>query len=119
MYVIKKVLRRHLAHGDCLGTCPETTGSQPALKEAAIEKGSEVPFTIYPNPASERITILRNGYDRGIWKVDILDFTGNSLRSETVSDSGEVTIERGGLVSGQYIVRIQGEQIYSLVVVFK
>lgn len=119
MYVIKKVLKRHLAHGDCLGSCPETKGSNSDLKGAATEKLSTVPFTIYPNPASERITVLRNGYDHGIWKVDILDFTGNLLRSETVSDSGEVTIERGGLVSGQYIVRIQGEQIYNLVVVFK
>ncbi len=119
MYVIKKVLKRHLAHGDCLGACPEPEGAQPALKEAVIEKKSEIPFTIYPNPASERITVLRNGYDSGIWRVDILDINGNLLRSETVSDSGEVTIERGSLVSGQYIVKIQGEQIYNLIVVFK
>lgn len=119
MYVIKKVLKRHLAHGDCLGPCPETKGSQSELKGAATEKLSEVPFTIYPNPASERITVLRNGYDHGIWKVDILDMTGNLLRSETVSGSGEVTIERGGLVSGQYIVSIRGDQIYNLIVVFK
>ena len=119
MYVIKKVLKRHLAHGDCLGACPETEGSQPALKEAMIDMNSEIPFTIYPNPASDRITVLRNGYDPGIWRVDILDINGNLLRSETVSDSGEVTIERGSLVSGQYIVKIQGEQTYNLIVVFK
>jgi hypothetical protein len=119
MYVIKKVLKRHLAHGDCLGTCPETKGSHPDLKAAATEKLSEVPFTIYPNPASERITVLRNGYDSGIWKIDILDMRGNILRSETDFVSAEVTIERGGLVSGQYIVRIQGEQVYNLIVVFK
>jgi hypothetical protein len=77
-----------------------------------------VPFTIFPNPASERITIKPNGYNAGISKVDILDMNGNFLRSKTVSNSGEVTIERGGLISGQYILRIHGEQTYNLIVVF-
>ena len=82
------------------------------------ETPPQVPFTVYPNPASERITVVRNGYDAEISKVDIMDMNGNLLRSETVSDSGEVIIERGGLISGQYIVRIHGEQIYNLIVVF-
>jgi hypothetical protein len=78
----------------------------------------QIPFTVYPNPATDRITVVRNGYDAEISKVDILDMNGNLLRSETVSDSGEVIIERGGLISGQYIVRIYGEQVYNLIVVF-
>jgi hypothetical protein len=119
MYVIKKVLKRHLAHGDCLGTCPETKKSQADQKGVTNDIPSKVPFTVYPNPASDRITVVRNGYDTGISKVDIMDINGNLLRIETISDSGEVTIERGGLISGQYILRIHGEQIYNLIVVFK
>ncbi len=118
MYVIKKVLKRHLAHGDCLGSCPETKKSQSDLKGVTTETPPQIPFTVYPNPASERITVVRNGYDAEISKVDIMDMNGNLLRSETVSDLGAVIIERGGLISGQYIVRIHGEQIYNLIVVF-
>jgi hypothetical protein len=118
MYVIKKVLKRHLAHGDCLGSCFETKKSLSDPKGVTTGTPSQIPFTVYPNPASERITVVRNGYDAEIFKVDIMDMNGNLLRSQTVSDSGEVTIERGRLISGQYIVRIHGEQIYNLIVVF-
>jgi hypothetical protein len=118
IYISKKALQSHLNHGDCLGSCPETKCTKPAFKRAVNNVLSEVPFTIFPNPASERITIKPNGYNAGISKVDILDMNGNFLRSKTVSNSGEVTIERGGLISGQYILRIHGEQTYNLIVVF-
>lgn len=118
IYVIKKVLQHHLDHGDCVGSCPETKESHSDIKMTAARKPSETPFTIYPNPASDRITVVRNENGAGIYKVDIVDMNGNILKSETISDSGEVCIERGRLTSGQYIVRIHGEQIYNLVVVF-
>jgi hypothetical protein len=118
MYVIKKVLKRHLAHGDCLGPCRESKKAQSDQKGVTTVMPLRVPFTVYPNPASDRLSIIRNGYDAEISRVDIMDMNGNLLRSETVNDSGEVTIERGRLISGQYILRIHGEQTYNLIVVF-
>lgn len=85
LYVIKKVLKRHLSHGDCLGTCPETKKSQSDQKDVTKGAPSQVPFTVYPNPASDRISILQNGFDNEVSKIDILDMSGNLLRSKTVS----------------------------------
>ena len=117
-YVDKNAVQNRLDHGDCLGPCPGTEGSSGVIKGSGVQMSKNIPFTIYPNPASERVTIKQKKNDAEISKVELMDMNGNLLRSESACNTGEVTIERGGLISGQYIVRIYGEQVYNLIVVF-
>lgn len=116
--VKKTVVQNRLNHGDCLGPCPEGKGSNSPAKKSAKTEQSEIPFTIYPNPATDRITVVRNGYDENISKVELTDMNGRTLRSEVVSDDGDIVIPRNGLISGQYLVRVYGDQVYSMIVIF-
>lgn len=115
--VKKTVVQNRLDHGDCLGPCPDSKGSA-AVKMKSAGTGPALPFTIYPNPATNQITVVRNGYDKSISRVELTDMNGNTMRSEFVSDDGDIVILRGGLMSGQYIVRIYGDQVYSMIVIF-
>lgn len=113
--VKKTVVQTRLNHGDCIGACP---GDESPLKNDVVLK-SYSPFTIYPNPATDKITVARNGNDDRISKVEIMDLNGNILRSANFNNNGELTIFRNGLMSGQYLLRIYGDQTYNMIVVFK
>jgi hypothetical protein len=118
MYVRTIAVQNHLNHGDCIGPCPEGESSEAIRSRRVTNELKSDPFTIYPNPASDRITLIRNSDNPEISKIEVMDMNGNILRSVSACDAGDVTIGRDGLISGQYIVRIYGDQIYSLVVVF-
>jgi len=40
------------------------------------------------------------------------------LRSETINDDGNIVIPRNDLITGQYLLRIYGDQVYSMIVIF-
>lgn len=116
--VKKTVVQNRLDHGDCLGPCADGKGSIAVKMKSGVTEQPAVPFTIYPVPATDHITVARNGYDSNISKVELIDMYGHILRSEIVSDDGEVVIPRNGLISGQYLVRIHGDQVYSMIIIF-
>jgi len=116
--VKKTVVQTRLNHGDCLGECPDGKGSQQVIKKSERTVQPEIPFTIYPNPATDQITIASNGYDDKISKVELTDMNGTILRSETINDDGNIVIPRNDLITGQYLLRIYGDQVYSMIVIF-
>jgi hypothetical protein len=119
IYVSKNAVKAHLAHGDCIGECTvEKKPERHGFDEK--EKHEKPPFTIYPNPAKEKITIK---FDRDECKeskrVELTDFNGKTIRSFNVKDNGDLTIYRGNLISGKYCVKLVGEEVYSAVVIFE
>lgn len=71
---------------------------------AKIEDQETIDFQVYPNPASQQITI---NFD-GDFAVQIISIDGQVVLTTT-----ENTVNTSELTSGQYIVRLQSENLVS------
>lgn len=110
----------NLNHGDCLGPCPGTGSSAVDLNANAATMLPMQPFTVYPNPAGEVMTVtLNRGEETGFIKIELLDLRGNLLRTITASGEAQVSIPRDGLAGGQYFLRVYAGEVYSLMVIFR
>lgn len=119
IYISKNALKAHLAHGDCIGECTiEKNPDRKGFDEK--DKSEKPPFTIYPNPASEKITIKFDMDEcQDSKRVELTDFYGKLIRSFNIKDNSDLTIYRGNLLSGKYYIRLIGEEVYSAVVIFE
>jgi hypothetical protein len=124
IYVSKNAVKAHLAHGDCLGECAvekksERERERDREREKERVEHKKVPFTVYPNPARERITVRFDRDDCGDSKiVELTDFYGKKIRSYKVKGNSDLTIPRGNLLDGKYYLRVRGEETYSVIVIF-
>lgn len=119
IYVSKNAVQSHLAHGDCIGECiVEKETERRALEEK--ENAEKPPFTIYPNPAKEKITIRFKDDDNSETKrVELTDFYGKLIKSFDIKGNNDLVINRGNLLSGKYTIRLIGNEIFSTVVIFE
>lgn len=119
IYVSKNALKAHLAHGDCIGECTvEKKDDRNGYNEK--EKPEKQPFTIYPNPARDKITIkFERDECKEAQRVELTDFYGKLIKTYNIKDNGDLTIYRGNLLSGKYYIRLVGKEVYSAVVIFE
>lgn len=114
LWISISALPAHLRHGDCLGECLNEKKNSPSIEE-------EPPFTFFPNPGREMITI-RFSPDLCCeqMRVELTDFSGKRIKTYPVSDNSDLVIERGNLKSGYYNVRlIIGTEAYSQTFIFE
>lgn len=116
IYVMIKDLENHLAHGDCIGECaPATPGPEP--KAGKVEnRNKTLPFVVYPNPVSERVTIRVLDPNCPISRIELLDYSGRLLQVTNPVDQNEITLYLTSLKSGNYILRLTSDIIYSTVI---
>ena len=71
------------------------------------EETLPVSFSVYPNPASERITVVADGVD-GVQQLRIMDMNGRVLHDAiwNTSTSGQRTIDIGDAAPGLYVVTL-------------
>lgn len=114
--ILGKALDLHLAHGDCLGGCIGDN-SIPVTKSAHTGLNNKsVPFIVYPNPATERLTIQMQETDCQPSFIELIDYSGRVIRSINPGDQIEITLDLNNLRSGNYILRITSDMIYSTVI---
>jgi len=113
IWIAKEAVPAHLRHGDCIGECLEER-----IRPEAVDR--KPPFTVYPNPARERITVsFEDDWNCEGKRIELTDFAGNLIKSYPVRDNAAIIIERGRLRSGQYLLRLVGNEVYSLSVIFE
>ena len=119
IYVMVKDLESHLAHGDCIGECaPAVPGPDP--KAGKVENINKVlPFIVYPNPVSERVTIRVLDPDCPISRIELMDYSGRLLQVVNPVDQNEITLNLTSLKSGNYILRLTSDMMYSTVITKK
>ncbi len=72
----------------------------------SIEELSESQVRLFPNPITTN-AVLDVGELKGPAKLEIYDVTGKLQRLETMNlDSGKILLERKGLESGNYLLRL-------------
>lgn len=114
------VVQQHLNHGDCLGPCPgsEKSGSNDDSNSISMHPGQ--PFTVYPVPAGDMMTVaMLKGEESALTKIELLDFRGNILRTINAAGEDRVSVPRDGLAGGQYFLRVYAGEVYSLLVIFR
>jgi hypothetical protein len=113
-------VQEHLDHGDCLGPCPGLDGSAADMNGNTADMLPMQPFTVFPNPAGEQITVAnRKGEEFAFTKIELLDFRGNVLRTIKAANEEQVSIPRDGLAGGQYFLRVYAGEVYNLLVIFR
>ena len=120
IYVSINAVKAHLAHGDCIGEC--TVEEKPDYRHGYDDQDNheKPPFTCYPNPGRDKITIKFDKDEcKDLKRVELMDFYGTLLKTFNVKGNGDLTIYRNGLHSGKYYLRVGGEKIYSAVVIFE
>ncbi|MEO8591621.1 MAG: T9SS type A sorting domain-containing protein [Flavobacteriales bacterium] len=88
------------------------TSAPICLTTATHEANDDSAIFIYPNPASERITISTPG-NLGVWSCEILDLNGKVLLQERTSSGPTLSIQVESLDPGSYVVKaIDGHRTY-------
>jgi hypothetical protein len=118
IYMAPKVVQRHLNHGDCIGTCPAGATKSAKTDEPGPIQPENVPFVLYPNPATDQINIVQKNTPKSISRITLTDLNGNIKKAIDNPGDDNIAIEREGLISGQYILTIYAQEMYSLIVVF-
>ncbi|MFK7807896.1 MAG: M43 family zinc metalloprotease [Saprospiraceae bacterium] len=80
--------------------------------------------SIYPNPATDELTVEMNNLNGDRVVVDLLDVTGRIIQNVYNQQGGQksqrIVVERGDLSSGMYFLRIaEGEKVLNKRVLFK
>ena len=71
---------------------------------------------IYPNPANEKVNIRLTDTKCPVSRIELLDFNGRIIRSFNPGNQAELTLDLTGLKSGNYVLRVTSDMIYSTVI---
>lgn len=83
------------------------------LKEGAqfdflgVQTAEAAEFTVYPNPAQDKVTVSVSGNVRDNAQVEIIDMSGRTVARQNISD-GTAEINISDLQKGVYIVKYDG-----------
>jgi len=83
--------------------------TKAALNSTAIETISTGNISIYPNPATDKVTITFNGFTNQAVELSIFDTKGQVVISETFS--GKTTLDVSSLQPGMYYIRIKSSDL--------
>ncbi len=119
-YVPLNTVEQRLQQGDCLGPCYGDEDSQGSSLMKSDNREIEPPFTVFPNPARDQITVRLTGvHDIGVCCLELADFSGKTLRSVRVTDEVEIVLPRENLRPGIYFIRLIGDEVFSQSVILK
>lgn len=102
-------LNAHLAHGDYLGRCTNTT----AKLTAASMQSAQPTAGVYPNPTRAQFTLKLNNTKAGNAQLLIVDAKGIAVaQKQLVLTPGvqAVPLSLQGKASGLYVLKVVGEQ---------
>lgn len=115
-----RVMEGFLERGACIGSCEGEDAEVMKMEiDSESKSHSNAPYIIYPNPAENKFMISASEGSAPVSKVEIFDISGNVVRSITGYNSHELSIDRGNLKSGSYIVVISGATSFTTTVIFK
>lgn len=76
------------------------------------ELESSKDIKVYPNPFTEKCTLSMTGIEKNeSLQIGVYDVMGNLLMKKTISGDELITIDRGNLQPGSYILSVNGNKI--------
>ena len=77
-----------------------------------IDKTLIPEIQVYPNPFSEKTTIVFSNPEYSVYKLAIYNMSGAKLVEKGNITSNQIELDRGNLSSGMYIVELKGKKIF-------
>jgi hypothetical protein len=117
IYVSKNAVPAHLRHGDCIGECLVEVNGGNNEKSLFIESSTNHPeimengVRVYPNPVNDKINIYLGINEQHIRKIELMDLSGRVLLQVPVNGESIITIPRGELQKGMYMLRMEGDEV--------
>lgn len=103
-------VKAHLEHGDKLGECDNEnygkSGKGPEELKNNNPNEKFLKFSIYPNPASDQVTVKWCPQCTEYKSLFILASDGKKLLSANITGRNEISFNIGNLKSGTYLVRM-------------
>lgn len=109
-------------YGDGLASIEVRSKLNPSIRDtlslkvhartASIEKTNKQDFTVYPNPATDFVTIKLNSPEAQT--VHVFDILGNEKLAQTVRSGDQVDVR--DLAKGIYVLRLDGDTSFSKVI---
>jgi len=100
-----------LARGGTLGACPAVPGEEMSLISV---NDISVPLSrniiIYPNPASEQVTVKLGSQDYGELTGYLMSADGRIVRSFIIENRDEMTLDISALRPGTYYLSMTGQK---------
>lgn len=120
IFISINALNAHLEHGDCIGHCKDEKLTSPEKSPGSNVLSYTSPFTVYPNPAGDKITIrISEVFGKEMQKLELIDFNGKMIKTINVTGNDEIIFYRESLPAGNYYLRLIGDRVYSTVVVIE
>jgi hypothetical protein len=99
----------HLAHGDYMGECPDPTVSARSVR--ANEAANNL-IVVYPNPAKDNIYVSLGAGFADVRKIEVFELTsGRLVKNLSTQGKTNISIPRGNLASGMYLLKITGKAV--------
>jgi len=115
-YVSINALDGFLARGACLGECTEESYESISFAGNEANIGKKLPFIVYPNPSSDWVTVKMHNDDCRASSIMLLDYSGRVIREIDPGGSKEIEIDLSYLRSGNYILKVTADTVYSTVI---
>jgi hypothetical protein len=78
------------------------------------EINKQVSLNVYPNPATDDITVFVANREKITWSIEVTDFMGRTIRKGVIFSNRNNKINLDGLASGIYFVRISNEENFAV-----
>jgi hypothetical protein len=120
IFISPNALNAHLKHGDCIGQCKDEKTASGERSSGGDARYDKPPFTVYPNPAGDNITIkLGETCGKETQKLELIDYNGKILKEFIVAGNNEIIFYRESLPAGNYYLKLTGDKVYTTLVVFE
>ena len=72
---------------------------------------NEIPFSIFPNPAGEIVTVVFSDYHSSPLNINLYDITGKKVLSKTVNpELRQLELNIGSFEAGMYFIAIDDQK---------
>ena len=74
-----------------------------------IQNLNAISYQLFPNPVADQTTLSFKKEDNSIYTLSIIDMSGRIILLLQNIETKEITIERGNIKSGVYIIQLYSE----------
>jgi len=79
------------------------------LNSASTYNPEKFEYNVYPNPATNAITIAMKDNSRGLDQIAITDLNGRTVKTFELNKENEITLDISDVASGIYLMRITSQ----------
>ncbi len=81
------------------------------VRQVRLHPLNDLPFLLYPNPASDKVFVDLRDYPQGAVEIELVNSLGETLRRIDLHQAPEspLTLDLDGLLNGHYVVWVRSE----------